>query len=449
MLFCQVSLYDLCYSVLENNSDIKAAEKNYTNAVLSKKGADGYFSPSVSVSSSATLPNEYEFDKSPDSFISSINYTQPLLSGTSVSIFGNYSYSVTENERERFIFQNPQITFKLTQSLFPFWIQGHIKDPYLLTLKEQKEYFYNQLLYAKQKVIQEFIQNYIYAQVEYKKNLMLKNSINLTQKQIDELNVIKKSGGINSSRISELENTKWTYQQDLLSSELSIKSYLQKIKYLTNKDFSESFFFEEKTYNTDYKDFISFITEISDCDFDSYEKSLLIKIEIEKTSAISIQQDSSPSIEFSVQPAWNLEQKKINEWSEAWQSNGSPKSWTVGVTINLSPLFNSFISKRENKQKLELESALNTYNSYTQQKSFVKSQYTNYILEYEKHFSEISKLIDLWEKQLEDMKFELEQGLISKLDYENKAVQLSNMKLSSECIQLYIFLYQVLDALCF
>lgn len=38
-------IYKLCLSALENNSDIKVAEKNYNSAILSEKSANVFFHP--------------------------------------------------------------------------------------------------------------------------------------------------------------------------------------------------------------------------------------------------------------------------------------------------------------------------------------------------------------------------------------------------------------------
>lgn len=442
-------IYKLCLSALENNSDIKVAEKSYNSAILSEKSANGFFSPSISILSSTTVPNNYEWNKSPDSFTTGIIYTQPIFSGTSIGITGNYSYSITELEKERFILQNPQITFKLTQSLFPFWIQGSIKDPNLLSLKKQTEYLYNQLLYTRQKIIQELIQNYIYAKIEQNNIQMIKNSIELTTKQISAQYELKKLGKTNLSKISELENIKWSYQQDLLSSELNHKSYLKKIMNLTEQNIWDNDLFNKEQLITDleFEKLISFIRSITNCDYDTYEKALLIKIEIEKTSMIYLKQESAPIFEVSVQPLWNLDQQKVTNWKESWNTSNHPSSWNVGITVNLSPLFNIGFGNDIKKKKLELESAQNVYNSYLKQKQFIKNQYESYITDYEENYKTITKLINDFKIQLNDIKIELEQGQISQIDYETFNVQVKNMILTSDCLQLYIFLYKIMKEL--
>lgn len=441
-------LYELCNSAVKNNSDIKSAEKNYKNAIFSQNGSDGYYSPSLSITTSATIPNEYNWNESPDGFTTGITYLQPVISGTSIGVSGNYSYSISEFNDDRLILQNPQITFKLSQSLFPFWTQGFIKDPYRISKKKQTEYFYNQFLYTKQKILQELIQNYFSALLEYKKIQILKNSIILLQKQIEGLSEIKKMGGTNSSKIFELENSKWSYQQDLMSSELNLQSYLQNIKNLTEESFTEDVFFDESTYLFESDTLISLINNFLDFDFDPCEKSLLAKIEFEQVALVTSRQDSAPVLEMSMQPSWNFEQKKVAEWMDAWESLNSPKNWTIGLTVNLSPMFNAGFSKKNQKQKLILESAQDAYNSYIKQKAFVKSQYKNFISEYEKHYETVSKLIIDGKNQIRDMQIEFEKGLIAQLDFESKDIQIQNMILTSESLQLSICLYQLLLHLC-
>lgn len=442
----QEKILDLFNTIIENNSEIKQAEKEYNNAILSKNGANGYFSPSISISSTANVSAGYAFDKSPENFSSIITYNQPVLNGTSIGISGNYSYSITEIEKERFITQNSQLTFKLTQSLFPFWIQGTLKDPYLFSLKKQVEYYYNKMLYTKQSVLQDFIQNYIYAQIEYNQIQILKNTMDVTTKQISALIELKNTGGSNFSKISELENLKWSYEQDLLSSKIKLKSYLQNIMTLTEKEFSEDSFYELFSSDLEIEKLLAYIRCITNCNYNTYEEYLLDKIEIEQITLQNIIQESAPIAEVSIQPLWNSALEEVTDWKKSWKVSNKPTSWNVSITVNLSPLLNMNFNKTINKKKLELESAQNIYNSYLKQKHIIKKQYEDYITEYENHYNIISTLIKNTESQLHDLKFELERGQITQLDYEKMDVQVKNMILTSKCLELYIFLYKFLNS---
>ncbi|MCR4579225.1 MAG: hypothetical protein K5681_02640 [Treponema sp.] len=87
-VYSQGALRSLCLAAMDNNSDIQAAENNWKNAEISRKSAGGAFVPSVSISSSAILPNEYEWKTCPDGFSSQIlelqskkwSYQQDLMS---------------------------------------------------------------------------------------------------------------------------------------------------------------------------------------------------------------------------------------------------------------------------------------------------------------------------------------------------------------------------------
>ena len=153
-----ISLADLIDSALEHNPDIVSAQNTYDNAVLSSKTLYGFLAPSVNVSSSATLPNNYGWNQTPDGFSSNITVSQPLPGGIIISTKGTYSFNITTMNDERFLLQSPNISFSLTQSLFPFWVQGKLKDPSILSMKLQTNYFYNQLLYTKKTVLQNLIQ---------------------------------------------------------------------------------------------------------------------------------------------------------------------------------------------------------------------------------------------------------------------------------------------------
>ena len=84
-----LSFKELIEITLQNNPDILAAQNGYDLACLSLKTLNSTYVPQVSLSSSTTLPDEYEWDTTPDYFSSSVTYSQPLPGGTietSVSI---------------------------------------------------------------------------------------------------------------------------------------------------------------------------------------------------------------------------------------------------------------------------------------------------------------------------------------------------------------------------
>ena len=234
------------------------------------------------------------------------------------------------------------------------------------------------MLYTKQSVLQDFIQNYIYAQIEYNQIQILKNTMDVTTKQISALIELKNTGGSNFSKISELENLKWSYEQDLLSSKIKLKSYLQNIMTLTEKEFSEDSFYELFSSDLEIEKLLAYIRCITNCNYNTYEEYLLDKIEIEQITLQNIKQESAPIAEVSIQPLWNSALEEVTDWKKSWKVSNKPTSWNVSITVNLSPLLNMNFNKTINKKKLELESAQNIYNSYLKQKHIIKKQYEDY-----------------------------------------------------------------------
>lgn len=235
MFFCIVkgfshSLNELIEITLQNNSDIIAAQNSYDCAILSLKTLNGVYAPQISFSSSSTLPDKYKWDTTPDYFSSTIIYSQPLPGGTSIGITGGTSFTSKDILEERYISQNPNISFSLSQSLLPFWIQGKLKNPEKLSASQQKEYCYYQLLYTKKNVLQNLVQNYINTLIYEKKIQSYENSILLIDKQIEVSKELMNLGATNQAKITELQSSKWNYQQDLLSVQSIFSGYVQNLK---------------------------------------------------------------------------------------------------------------------------------------------------------------------------------------------------------------------------
>lgn len=144
-----LSLPDLIDLTLQNNIDIITSQSDYESALLSAKTLDGSFSPGISISSTSSISNDYEWNLPPDYFSSNITYSQTIVGGTKFSITGTYSLNSAIYNEERYISQSPKINFTLTQSLLPFWAQGKISDPTILGNKQQVDYYHYQNIYAK------------------------------------------------------------------------------------------------------------------------------------------------------------------------------------------------------------------------------------------------------------------------------------------------------------
>ena len=429
---------------LQNNTDILSAQNSYDSACLSLKTLSGAYAPQVSLASSASLPDEYKWDTSPDYFSSSITYSQPLPGGTTLGFTGSFSFNSAEFLEERYISQNPSLSFSLTQSLFPFWAQGKIKNPAKLSAKQQKDYYYNQLLYTKKTVLQNLLQNYIYAAV-YKKQIQIyENSIYLLDKQIEISNQLLKTGAVNQARITELQSSKWSYQQDLMSAKSSYISYIQNLKTICGTAFeNDSLSLENKTLPK-LDDFTKGILLITDNIVDPLEESYKLKIELLKTNHTLEKQFSAPTLSISVQPLWSLDPKKQEEWKEAWKDANSPSSWSATIGVNLSPLLSVAVSKKEQQYELNYQAAENSLNAYITQKTFVLQQYKTILENYKTQLEEISNLYNAGRAELKDIESLFTAGSISELDFDSVKVRVENCRLNMEIIELYVWLYEVL-----
>ena len=446
-IFCKtfsLSFDDLIELTLQNNTDILSAQNAYDSACLSLKTLNGTYAPQVSLSSSATLPDEYKWNLTPDYFSSSIIYSQPLPGGTTLGFTGSFTFNSLDILDERYISQNPSLSFSLTQSLFPFWVQGKIKDPAKLSTKQQKDYYYNQLLYTKKTVLQNLIQNYIYAAVYQKQIQIYQNSIYLLDKQIETSNQLRKTGAVNQARITELQNSKWSYQQDLMSAKSSYISYIQNLKTICGTAFENDSLSLENKKLPERDDFYKRIFLITDNIVDPLEESYKLKIELLKTNHTLEKQSLAPTLSLSVQPSWSLDSKKQDEWKEAWKDLSSPSSWSATIGVNLSPLLSALVGKKEQQFKINYQATENSFKAYITQKTFVLQQYKTILDNYKKQFEDISKLYDTGSAELKDLESQFSAGAISELDFDSVKVRVENCGINMEIIEMYVWLYEVL-----
>lgn len=462
------SLSDLINSALQNNSDISSAQSNYESAVLSSKTLDGTFAPGISFSSSTNLSKDYDWDTSPDYFSTHVTYSQPLAGGTTISATGTYSFTSTTTfsattatttdagnlTAQRYISQNQNISFTLSQSLLPFWAQGTIKDPTILGAKQQAEYYRLQVLATKKSVLQNLLQNYAYAQI-YKKQIQLyQNSISLIEKQIAALRELKTSGSTNQAKITELESTKWSYQEDLMSVQASFYSYLQNLKNICACKIAENDLFDD-----DFPLFDDFFSDISDIfanpkisdatstgnfiPADPMEKIYQLKLQMLKTNRILEKQKSAPTLSLSLQPAWSFEKTKAADWKSAWK-NGETPSWSASVGINLSPFLNAAVSKNQEQYEISYAQAEKSYENYLQQRDFVRTQYKTLLENYSTQLENINSLLENGKIELSDFEKVYQTGGTSELDYEAAKIRVENCQISCKIVEIYKWLYGIL-----
>jgi outer membrane protein TolC len=466
------SLSDLITSALQNNSDISSAQSNYESAILSSKTLDGTFAPGISFSSSTNLSKDYDWDTSPDYFSTYVTYSQPLPAGTTISATGTYSFTSTTTFSattasttdagnliaQRYISQNPNISFTLSQSLLPFWAQGTIKDPTILGAKQQAEYYRLQLLATKKSVLQNLLQNYAYAQIYQKQIQLYQNSITLIEKQIAALRELKTSGSTNQAKITELESTKWSYQEDLMSVQASFYSYLQNLKNICACEIAESDLFDD-----DFPLFDDFFSDTYDISAnpktsdpaapatstgnfipaDPMEKIYQLKLQMLKTNRILEKQKSAPTLSLSLQPAWSFEKTKADDWKSAWK-NGETPSWSASVGINFSPFLNAAVSKNQEQYEISYAQAEKSYENYLLQKHYVQEQYQTLVLNYSQQLENVANLYEEGRRELEDYKTQYEAGAISRLDFDSVKIRVENCDLSKNCVEIYKWLYTLL-----
>ena len=366
---------------------------------------------------------------------------------------------------QRYISQNPNISFTLSQSLLPFWAQRTIKDPTILGSKQQAEYYRLQVLATKKSVLQNLLQNYAYAQI-YKKQIQLyQNSISLIEKQIAALRELKTSGSTNQAKITELESTKWSYQEDLMSVQASFYSYLQNLKNICACEIAENDLFADDF--TDFPLFDDFFSDISDISAnpktsepaataalagnsisaDPMEKIYQLKLQMLKTNRILEKQKSAPILSLSFQPAWSFEKTKAADWQSAWKNAweaGENPTWTASLGLNLSLLLSSTVSQSKKQYEISYAQAEKSYENYLQQRDFVRTQYKTLLENYSTQLENINSLLENGKTELSDFEKVYQTGGASELDYEAAKIRVENCQISSKIVEIYKWLYGIL-----
>ena len=445
-IFCSIVLYTLSYNffpfsfsdlveaALQNNSDIASAKSDYDSALLSSKTYDSSFAPGLSFSSSSTISKDYDWNTNPDYFSTYVTYTQPLPGGTTLSATGTYSFTSASAGDDQYISQIPKVSFTLSQSLLPFWTQGTIKDPTVLSARQQAEYYRLQLLHTKKSVLQNLIQNYAYALIYKNKIQIYRNSVCLAEEQIEALKKLKSSGSTSQAKITELESSKWGYEEDLMSVQASYCSYLQNLKSMCGCEIDDI----ENTLTESEE--IIFNETLSSDPIDSIYQ---LKLQMLKTSRVLQKQNSAPTLTLTLQPSWTLETVKNTEWKNAW-NNGENPSWSATISINLSPLLNAAVSRNEEKYEISYEKAEKSYDNYLRQKQYVQEQYQSLIQNYSMQLENVTKLYEEGKAELEDYGIQYEAGAISRLDFDSVKIRVENCELSKNCVEIYKWLYGVL-----
>lgn len=419
-------LNHLLNQTLENNINIIESNYLHQSAIYSRNTMDGFFTPSLIVSSSYNFVNDSFNNTKSEYSIATINFEQPLSGGTT---FGFSTNSENSTNYQDLNFDSEHIyslSLNLSQSLLPFWIQGHnIKNPIYLAADQNILLTYKQLLYTKQTIIKELFQNYINLLLIQNQIKNYNNSISIIDKQIQTYQKLKESGFINQSKILELENSKWTYQQDLLSLELSFHSYQEYVKELCNYNFDKENI--DDFIDIDYLKNFLITNHLLE---DSKESMYLLEIEMLENNYIWDKQKNAPTLGISFQSTWN---KDVYNTSII---QNPLNNWQVEVSLNLSPLFSVQINQNDKKYKLNKDYKQNEYKSYIHNKKIIKQQYQQLLLLNNQKLTNIYQLIQKKKIETSDLTKQYQLGEISRIELELSLSQLKNYELSEK-----IFIY--------
>lgn len=437
--FSALSLCELIDIAMQSNQEIKSAQTNYNLEHISSKTLNAVYAPLISFNSSVKIPEQYKWDTLPNKFSTGISYSNSFPGGGSIGVESSYSFNSMKFQENVFLSQTPDISLNISQSLMPFWIQGKLKDPVKLSLKQQELSDYYQLLQVKKTVLQKLFQTYISTLIAKNEILIAENSITLYDEQIEALRMLKNQGVGNQSKILEIENSKWNAQQNLMSAQSNYLGCIQNLKSLCCEDFDENKI--EKKTNIDFDFLIQLILENV---LDPIEESYKLKIKLLESNRIYEKQNTAPVATLSVTPAWNLNTTTKENWKTAWEDFHSPDSWSVSVGINLSPMILGTAKQNKKKYKLNYKDAQDAYENYLQQREFSKKQYEKILNHYREQNEIVSNLYMSGFEELKDYAEQYEKNLISKLDFDSVKVRIENCKLNKENIELNVWLYEVL-----
>lgn len=426
----------LWHLAVSANSDVLSAQHAYESACLSLSTLGGTYAPSVTTSASSTVPDGYGWDECPDNLSASVSVRQPLPGGTSIGVTGAYALSAAAASGTRYVSQVPDVAFTLSQSLYPFYAQGKLRNPEHLSLQQKKEYYYNVLLYTKQQKLETVAQYYILSLIYRKKMEMYEASIVYAQEQIDALNELRKSGGANMTKIAELESSRMGNEQNLTDVRITYRQYVQYLKETCGT-------FSGEPEGTDLpQDGLAQALALTGGVHDPCAQELLLKIGILKTAAVIAKQSGAPVLTLSLKPVWTLETVKASDWQSAWKRDAdSACTWAAGVSLNMTPLISALVSKTGESEEIEMRTAQDAYRAYLEQKDTVREQYEMLRTSFEEQLAGAEKLCADADSLASDMKQQQETGAVSQLDYDAVLSQVKIRYSSLECIRLYIWLY--------
>ena len=429
-----VSLKELLEKALTDNIDIQTQRNVYQNSLLSKEGTDGIYAPSLSVSGNVTMPDSYNFSSLPPSITAQLSYGQKITSGTSLQIDTAYQRTGPTYTYSDTIKHDVSVSLSLSQNLNPYWAQkGNMGNPDKVAKFYDSEKNYYVYLNTIKTVFTNIIQNYIRFIESQKQIKICNNNLSVIDKRISAFNALFQNGEINKSEITNLQNERFNLEQELYSYSLNSLSALQTLSSLCSaplqpKDISYS------EFNEEVDDIYLYVSEVLDNNMTPELDSIKAQIKSAENSLVLIREQGSPVLNIGIKPSWT-----ITSYSEANQYNT-----TVSVSTDLSPLFLSLSDRQEQKVSENIESMkqllfLNEANNKAE-----KANTERILLLYKEQQKELEKLLSEDEKNLTSYRTEYIRGEVSLLDYEIQKYRVENHKHLLGCINLNIWLYELL-----
>lgn len=424
-----LSFTDLLDNAFNNNIDILNSNYELNLTSLEAKNFNGKYFPSLNVSSG--ISDVFINEDFPGVVTAGVSLSQNIPDGSNLNL--DFSYSVYKNENsvnDDFI-KNPSVTVSLSQSLFPFWIQGKISDPAILSYKLQQKYKEVQLYQTKKVVFQNLTEIYLKYLILCDQILIKENNLSFCNEQLSLTRELEVLGEVSHSKVVEIENNKRSQEQNLFSLYAEKVSIIKSLEDLCCISFNENEEFENFLNENNFTEIV--ISQGLNKDFiqESYE----IKLELYKNNVILQKQNAAPVLNFSSKTSWLQD---IN--------NSSVTSFSIG--INFAPLINGLTSEYLEKQNLEEKNILQLYNSYIKQKEYLAKQYNSILNFYNSQLALSEKSWEENNKSFLDAKKQLENGAISKIEFEARNLEYKNAKLNTSILQKYCLLYEVLKILC-
>ena len=410
------TISELIENAFQNNIEVIEAEKKYSEALLSTQSISIDYSPELLLSSNIKPAENYLWNRTVEEMGADISYKQTIPGGTSFSFTGKFYCEVSGEGK--FLIQKPEWNIELTQSLLPFWIQGISADPEKEMLKNEMKYYYYRLLYVKKTILQQIIHDYAYAMI-YKNQIYIdENMIKLLEKQISVNEGLKNIGASNLTEINQLELSKWTYDEDLISVKSEYLHYINSLKIICGVDFNEKEF-ENQIALEDLTDELSSSIYDEIRKIDPEKANFQIRIENFKNNQILEKQKASPELMFLIQ-----------------------SSSQISVGINFSPYFKYLINRTGRKTELQNFQLQQEYQTYIEQLRYKQTLYNSLINNYLTQLSNITLLLESRKKEQSDYKKMYDLGFISELEYESKKIQMENCEYSKRINECYIWMYE-------